>query len=413
MEREADRIGYGVFQDAGFATPGMATMFEKLDQASRLNDSGGFPYLRSHPLTSERMAEARSRLTEQTQATGERGMLHALMQGRSRVLMDPTVDNWRRLLAQAQAQAQATLPAAITPSATTPLAAVPSARTPPAPPADRAGALYAGALAAARLGDHRTAALLSDELARGFALAPTTPQATAAAALDTLRSPRASQMLTAELALARGEPQAALAALTALTAWPLVRDLPPAAPAATASEVSRAPAGAAGAPAPRADERTLLMLRSQTVLATALQARAQGQRSQDGALREALEALQTWVAEHRQDAAAWLLLAQASDALGLQLRALRAQAEARAAVGDLGAAVDRLRAAQARSRSAAAGGDFIEASIIDTRLRELQAQRRQEAAEMRAQRGPGGPREEPVDDERDTRSAPRRNAGSP
>ncbi|MBL8302342.1 MAG: M48 family metalloprotease, partial [Ideonella sp.] len=50
MEREADRIGFGLLTGAGFAPAGMAAMFEKLDQASRLNDSGGFPYLRSHPL---------------------------------------------------------------------------------------------------------------------------------------------------------------------------------------------------------------------------------------------------------------------------------------------------------------------------------------------------------------------------
>ncbi|MFM8767724.1 MAG: hypothetical protein ACKOD9_08130, partial [Rubrivivax sp.] len=120
-----------------------------------------------------------------------------------------------------------------------------------------------------------------------------------------------------------------------------------------------------------------------------LQARAQSDHSQDAALRETVESLQTWVAEHRRDAAAWLLWAQACDALGLQVRALRAQAAARAAIGDLGSAIDRLRAAQARIRSTAGGGDFIEASIIDTRLRELQAQRRQQLEEMRAQRSPG------------------------
>jgi predicted Zn-dependent protease len=32
-------------------------MFEKLQQASRLNDNGAFPYLRSHPLTTERIAD--------------------------------------------------------------------------------------------------------------------------------------------------------------------------------------------------------------------------------------------------------------------------------------------------------------------------------------------------------------------
>ena len=44
MEREADRIGYGVLATAGFSSAGMAAMFEKLDVATRLNDSGGFPY---------------------------------------------------------------------------------------------------------------------------------------------------------------------------------------------------------------------------------------------------------------------------------------------------------------------------------------------------------------------------------
>jgi predicted Zn-dependent protease len=140
-------------------------------------------------------------------------------------------------------------------------------------------------------------------------------------------------------------------------------------------------------------KRSGLMLRSQATLAAAVQGRGKVDRNADIALRETLESLQTWVSEHRDDAAAWLLLAQASDALGLQLRALRAQAEARAAVGDLGAAIDRLRAAQARSRSAAASADFIEVSIIDTRLRELQALRRQEMEEARARRGASGPRE--------------------
>ena len=174
--------------------------------------------------------------------------------------------------------------------------------------------------------------------------------------------------------------------------------------AAARSGVQQSEAGTA--------QRSWLMLSSQTALALALKAREQGDRSQDATLREAMESLQTWVAEHRQDAAAWLLLGQACDALGLQLRALRAQAEARAAVGDLGAAIDRLRAAQARSRSAAAGGDFIEASIIDTRLRELQAKRRQQMAEMRAQRGPGQ-RTDPAEGEREEAGSPQRNGRQP
>jgi beta-barrel assembly-enhancing protease len=390
MEREADRIGYGVFRDAGFAAPGMAAMFDKLDQAGRLNDSGGFPYLRSHPLTSERLAEARSRLSDPAVGAGVgRDTLHELMQARARALMDPTVDNWRRLVAQAQqAPVAASAGAAPSPSGTAAgRAGALQAGTP------YAGTLYAGALAAGRLGDHRTAAALAEVLAQALdanaadARMPP-PGDASAAALNAVRSQRVSRMLKAELALSRGEAQTAATAMTALPLLPSAPTLGGLTP--TAGE------GGARATLPR--ERAPLLLRSQATLAAATQARARGDRSDDGALREALEALQTWVAEYRDDAAAWLLLAQASDALGLQLRALRAQAEARAAVGDLGAAIDRLRAAQTRARTASGSADFIEASIIDTRLRELQALRRQEMDEMRSQRGGSGPREPLIED---------------
>jgi predicted Zn-dependent protease len=84
---------------------------------------------------------------------------------------------------------------------------------------------------------------------------------------------------------------------------------------------------------------------------------------------------------------AWGFLAQGEEALGQRLRAMRAQAEARAALGDINGAVDRLRAAQALVRSGTAN-DFIEASVIDARLRQLEATRRQIAAEMRGKQGP-------------------------
>ncbi|MBL8289675.1 MAG: hypothetical protein JNL85_16960 [Rubrivivax sp.] len=73
---------------------------------------------------------------------------------------------------------------------------------------------------------------------------------------------------------------------------------------------------------------------------------------------------------------------------------MRAAAEARAALGDLAGAIDRLRAAQAMARtpgSTAAGQpDFIDASIVDTRLRQLLEERRQLALEARQRGGSGG-----------------------
>jgi len=89
MEREADRVGFGILTGAGWAPGGMAAMFEKLQQAARLNDSQNFPYLRTHPLTTERIGEARSRLGVDGAPPPPRRLVYALMQARARVLMDP------------------------------------------------------------------------------------------------------------------------------------------------------------------------------------------------------------------------------------------------------------------------------------------------------------------------------------
>lgn len=89
MEREADRIGYGLLVGTGHAPGSMAAMFERLAMANRLNDSGSFPYLRSHPLTTERIAEARARVPEGARGEGPVPTMHALMRMRAAVLMDP------------------------------------------------------------------------------------------------------------------------------------------------------------------------------------------------------------------------------------------------------------------------------------------------------------------------------------
>src|SRR5574337_274938 len=61
MEREADRVGYGVLVKAGYSPKAFAAMFEKLRDASRLNDDDAYPYLRTHPLTGERIADMQAR----------------------------------------------------------------------------------------------------------------------------------------------------------------------------------------------------------------------------------------------------------------------------------------------------------------------------------------------------------------
>ncbi len=320
MEREADRVGYGLLGAAGFAPAGQSAMFDKMDLANRLNDSGGFPYLRTHPLTVDRISEARNRTLLGDNRLTAPTLLHSLMQMRSRVLMDDSVLALQRLSGSTSSPALT----------------------------DRVAALYGGALAASMTRDHARAerqVALALQLATGA-----TPRDAAAE--------RVLRLLQAQVLLEADDAAGALQVLDTLQ------------------------------PAP--GERPPMLLRAQAALAL--------QRSAPEAaaapLRRSTEGLQTWVAEQPQDAAAWELLAASSDALGLKLRAMRAGAEARAVLGDLNGAVDRLRAAQAQARGPG-GQDFIEASVIDARLRQITAQRRQLVLEMRGEGRRPGPGEEP------------------
>jgi predicted Zn-dependent protease len=62
-EREADRVGLVLLDRAGFDPAGMASFFERMLRANRLNEFKGAPsYLRTHPLTTERIADIQDRL---------------------------------------------------------------------------------------------------------------------------------------------------------------------------------------------------------------------------------------------------------------------------------------------------------------------------------------------------------------
>lgn len=320
MEREADRVGFGLLADAGYNTNGMAQMFEKLDLANRLNDTNGFPYLRTHPLTSDRITEARTRVLAAPMALPTPTLRHAVMQARARVLMDSSAQGLARLSGESSS-----------PAAT-----------------DQIGARIAGALAASRLKDAPRAERLAVE-ARAMAAALPAREAEAE---------RALLLMHAELRQSAGDARGALALLDTL-----------------------APS------APRSAMRAPMLLRAQLLLDL--------HRARPGAeaapLRASTEALQTWVSEHPQDAAAWERLAGTAEALGLSLRAKRAAAEARAVLGDLSGAIDRFRVAQLAARGAAGQQDFIEASIIDARLRQLMLQRRELQLEARGNGREGPP----------------------
>ncbi len=317
MEREADRVGYGVMTQAGFEPQGFVTMFEKLQQASRLNDNGAFPYLRSHPLSTERMADMQSRqpLSGRGQEPEAPSMEHAMVSARARVLSNPGVDALRARMQEAQSQ-----------TSTTPIAR-------------QAGLLYGATLAALRLREFAQARALQTRLAVQAA-------ANAAAA-------RQAGLLGLELELAESEAQAApLSAQWA--AW--AKDLPKSAAAMSG------------------ERRPELFLEADAM-------------TRSGRATEAAQRLQTWIATHPRDAQAWQLLSAANTAQGQTLRAIRADAEVQFALLDYGAAADRFKAAQEMVRQMLKGAvpgvalDHIEASIIDTRARQVQLLLKEQALE--------------------------------
>lgn len=60
-EREADRLGYDMLTRAQFDPRGMSTFFGRMQRASRFYDSSAPAYLRTHPITSERISDMEAR----------------------------------------------------------------------------------------------------------------------------------------------------------------------------------------------------------------------------------------------------------------------------------------------------------------------------------------------------------------
>ena len=203
MEREADRTGMGLMQPAGYSQAGFVTMFEKLQQANRMNDNGSWPYLRTHPLTTERIADMQSRLpSDAARQPQDAGMVAQMMSARAKVLSkaEPAVLQQWVQLTQAPEFAAKTA-------------------------GQRAGGWYLAALANSQLGRNDAMQAALDQLG---ALVQGHPDAT-----------RQAGLLRADLALANRTPDAALAALGKLAgAAPATSQAPVARQTTTVSNVA-------------------------------------------------------------------------------------------------------------------------------------------------------------------------------
>ena len=65
-EHEADRVGFTLLERAGFDPRAMASFFERLQQQTRVLDGNAPVWLRTHPLTQTRIAEAQDRAFDKT-----------------------------------------------------------------------------------------------------------------------------------------------------------------------------------------------------------------------------------------------------------------------------------------------------------------------------------------------------------
>lgn len=61
-EKEADRIGLQTMQASGYAPQGMASFFERLQSRGRVYENNAPAYMRTHPLTYERIADMQNRV---------------------------------------------------------------------------------------------------------------------------------------------------------------------------------------------------------------------------------------------------------------------------------------------------------------------------------------------------------------
>lgn len=62
FEREADRIGLRLLEKSSFDIRGMSSFFERLQKSGRLYENNAPGYLRTHPLTTERLADMGNRI---------------------------------------------------------------------------------------------------------------------------------------------------------------------------------------------------------------------------------------------------------------------------------------------------------------------------------------------------------------
>ena len=92
FEREADRLGLQLLDEAGFDIRGMATFFERMQKYGRLYENGAPGYLRTHPLTTERIADVENRIGQKSTRSAADSLAFNLVRAKLRATLATATD---------------------------------------------------------------------------------------------------------------------------------------------------------------------------------------------------------------------------------------------------------------------------------------------------------------------------------
>ena len=101
-EREADRVGFEILRQAGFDMQSMVSFFGRLQQASRFYETNAPAYLRTHPVTGERIGDMQLRLRDTRYRQRADSMEFQLLRARLRALADDSAEGRRTARALAE-----------------------------------------------------------------------------------------------------------------------------------------------------------------------------------------------------------------------------------------------------------------------------------------------------------------------
>jgi predicted Zn-dependent protease len=94
-EREADRVGFEIMRQAGFDVQGMVAFFDRLQQASRFYESNAPVYVRTHPVTGERIGDMQLRIRESRYRQRPDSLEFQLLRARLRATADDSAEGRR------------------------------------------------------------------------------------------------------------------------------------------------------------------------------------------------------------------------------------------------------------------------------------------------------------------------------